>query len=155
MKILIAVDGTAASHAAARLAIALSRAGVPVDALVLHVQAPFHRRIAQFTSRTARDALRAERSRAVLAPVLEALVRLRVPCRALTDLGPPAERIVALAERERVDAIVMGGGRIADQVMARTDIVVTMPPSGRPGVLERYALPVGLGALAALMWAAD
>jgi hypothetical protein len=39
--------------------------------------------------------------------------------------------------------------------MARTDIVVTMPPSGRPGVLERYALPVGLGALAALMWAAD
>jgi nucleotide-binding universal stress UspA family protein len=155
MKILIPVDGKATSDAAVRLAMALFRAGVPVEALVLHVQAPFHRHLAQFTSRSARDELRGERSRAVLAPALEKLVRLRVSCRALTELGPAAERIVAVAERERVDAIVMGGGRIADEVMARTDIPVTLPSSGRTSVLERYALPVGLGALAALMWAAD
>jgi nucleotide-binding universal stress UspA family protein len=134
---------------------ALFRAGVPVEALVLHVQAPFYRHLAQFTSRSARDELRGERSRVALAPALEELVRLRVPCRALTELGPGAERIVAVAERERVDAIVMGGGRIADEVMARTDIPVTLPSSGRTSVLERYGLPVGLGALAALMWAVD
>jgi nucleotide-binding universal stress UspA family protein len=155
MKILIPIDGSRSSQAAVRLAIALFRAGAPLEALVLHVQAPFHRHVAQFTSRAARDALRAERSRATLAPALEELVRLRVPCRPLTERGQPAERIAAVAERERVDAIVMSGGRIADQVMARTDIAVTMLPYRRTSVFERYALPVGLGALAALMWAAD
>ena len=155
MKILLPVDGSAGAHAAVRLTIALFRAGVPVEARVLHVQPIFHRHIAQFSSRAARDALRAERSRAALAPALEELVRRRVPCTALTELGQPAERIAAVAARARVDAIVMGGGRIADQVMARTDIAVTLAPSGRANAFERYALPVGLGALAALIWAAD
>jgi nucleotide-binding universal stress UspA family protein len=89
-----------------------------------------------------------------------------VPCVSLTELGRPAERIAAAAERERVDAIIMGVGRhpawlgwlnpsIAEQVMARTDIAVTVLPQGRASALERYALPVGIGALAALIWAAD
>ncbi len=166
MKVLIPLDGSAASHGAVRLVISLFRAGVPVQALALHVQPPFHRHIAQFTSRAAREALRSERSRAALAPALEELVRFRVPCVSLTELGKPAERIAALAERERVDAIMMGVGRhpawlgwlnpsIAEQVMARTDIAVTVLPYGRPSALERYALPVGIGALAALIWAAD
>ncbi|HSU75464.1 MAG TPA: universal stress protein [Burkholderiales bacterium] len=155
MKILLPVDGSARAHAAVRLVVAFFRAGVPLEARVLHVQPRFHRHIAQFTSRAARDALRAERSRAALAPALEALVRMRVPCSALSELGEPAERIAAVAARERADAIVMGSGRIADQVVARTDIAVTTVPEGRAGALERYALPAGLGALAALMWAAD
>jgi hypothetical protein len=49
----------------------------------------------------------------------------------------------------------MNAGRIAEQVMARTDIAVTMVGSGPGSALERYALPAGLGALAALVWAAD
>ncbi|HYY61816.1 MAG TPA: universal stress protein [Burkholderiales bacterium] len=166
MKILIPLDGSAAARAAVRHAIALFRTGVPVQALVLHVQPRFHRHIAQFTSRAAREELRAERSRAALAPALEELVRFRVPCSSLTELGQPAERIAAVAERERVDAIVMGVGRhpawlgwlnpsIAEQVMARTDIALTALPYGRASALERFALPVGLGALAALIWAAD
>ena len=155
MKILLPVDGTARTQAAVRFAVALSRAGVPLEAIVLHVQPVFHRHIAQFTSRAARDAFRAERSRAALTPALEELVRLRVPCRALTERGQPAERIAAVAVRERMDAIIMAAGRTAEQVMGRTDIPVTMAGGGPPSALERYALPAGLGALAALMWAAD
>jgi nucleotide-binding universal stress UspA family protein len=166
MKVLIPIDGSAAAQAAVRHVIGLSRAGVRVEALVLHVQPPFHRHIAQFTSRAARDGLRAERSRAALAPALEELVRFRVPCTSLTERGTPAECIAALAERERVDAIVMGIGRhpawlgrlnpsIAEQVMARTDTAVTVLSYGRASAFERYALPVGLGALAALIWTAD
>lgn len=155
MKILLPVVTSTASRAAVRFVVALCRAGVRVEALVLHVHPPFHRHIAQFTSRAARDAFRAERSRAALAPALEQLVRCGVPCAALTERGTAVERIVAVAERHHVDAIVMGDGRIAEDVMARTRIAVSIVPGRPASALQRYALPAGLGALAALMWAAD
>jgi nucleotide-binding universal stress UspA family protein len=89
-----------------------------------------------------------------------------VPFRALTELGSPAERIAALAEREGVDEIMMGVGRhpawlrwlnpsIAQGVMARTDIPVTVFARGRPGRLERFALPAGVAGLAALLLTAE
>jgi len=57
---------------------------------------------------------------------------------------------------------VMGTGRhpqwlrwlnpsIAQAVMERTDIPVTVLARGRAGALERYALPAGLAGLAALL----
>ena len=40
---------------------------------------------------------------------------------------------------------------IAQGVMQRTDIPVTVLARGRTGALERYALPVGLAGIAALL----
>jgi len=113
-----------------------------------------------------RDALRAERSAAAMAPAIEALSRTRLPFRAVSELGNVAERIAAVAKREGVDEIVMGTGRhpqwlrwlnpsIAQAVMERTDIPVTVLARGQAGALERYALPAGLAGLAALLIAAE
>lgn len=166
MKLLIPVDGSQAALAAVHHAIALHRAGVAVRAMVLHVQIRLHRHIGQFSSRSARDALRAERSAAALAPAIELLSNSHTPFAALTDVGVPAARIATVAERESVDEIVMGVGRhpqwlrwvnpsIAQGVMARTDIPVTVLARGRVGALQRYAVPAGIVGLAAVLWAVE
>jgi nucleotide-binding universal stress UspA family protein len=166
MKVLIPLDGSIAAGAALYHAMALFRAGVPIRAVLLHVQPRFHRHIAQFTGRAARDALRAERSAAALTPAIEALTRCELPFVAMTEIGTPAECIARAAEREAVAEIVMGVGRhpawlrwlnpsIAEAIMARTDIPVTVLARGHAGAFERYAVPVGLAGIAALLWAVD
>jgi len=162
MKVLVPVDGSQAALAALLHVGSLSHSGIPVETLPLNVQPRFRRHVSQFSSRASRDALRAERSAAAMAPAIEALSRTRLPFRAVAELGGVAERIAAVAERERVDEIVIGTGRhpqwlrwlnpsIAQAVMQRTDIPVTVLARGRAGALERYALPAGLAGLAALL----
>jgi nucleotide-binding universal stress UspA family protein len=84
----------------------------------------------------------------------------------MTEVGMPAERIAAVAEREQVDEIMMGVGRhpawlrwvnpsIAQGVMERTDIGVTVFARGQAGMIERYALPAGVAGLAALLLTAE
>ena len=166
MKVLVPLDGSSAALAAVRHVESLARARVPVQAVLLHVQMRFHRHIAQLTSRAARDAIREERSARALSPAVERLSRARIPCVAMTACGAPGERVAAVAERERVDEIVMGAGRhprwlrwinpsIAEEVMQRTDIPVTVLARGHASRLERYAVPAGIVGLAALLLTAD
>jgi len=166
MKLLIPVDGSQAALAAVHHAIALNRAGVDLQAVVLHVQPRMHRHIAQFSSKSARDALRAERSAIALAPAIELLSKTKTPFVALTEMGVPAARIAAVAEREGVDEVVIGVGRhpqwlrwlnpsISQGVMARTDIPVTVLARGHVGALQRYGVPAGIVGLAAVLWAVE
>jgi len=166
MKILVPVDSSKAALAPVAQLAALRRAGIEVEALVLNVQPRFHRHLAQFTTRAARQALREERSRAAMAQAIEQLAAAGVPFRAMAEVGVPAERIAAVAERENVDEIMMGVGRhpgwlrwvnpsIAQGVMARTDIGVTVFARGQVGMLQRYAVPAGVAGLAALLLTAE
>ena len=75
MKLLIPVDGSQASLAAIAHAGSLHRSGVRVEAILLNVQPRMHRHISRFSSREARDALRAERSATAMAPAIETLTR--------------------------------------------------------------------------------
>ena len=166
MKILIPVDASQAALAPVDHVAALVRRGVKVEALVLNVQRRFPQHIARFTRKADRDDLRAERSRAAMAEAIERLSQAGVPFRAMTELGVPAERIAAVAERENVDEVMIGVGRhpawlrwvnpsIAQGVMELTDIPVTVLARGRAGAFERFALPAGLAGLAALLYAAE
>ena len=162
MKVLVPVDSSTAALAPIAHLQALARSGVALEVLVLNVQPRFHRHISQFTTRRAREALREERSRIAMARAIEALSRTRLPFRVFSEVGAPAERIAAVAMRERVDEVMMGVGRhpgwlrwlnpsIAQGVMARTDIPVSVLSRGRPGLLERFALPAGAAGLAVLL----
>lgn len=164
MKILVPVDGSQAALAALLHVGSLAHAGVPVETLLLNVQPRFHRHIGQFSSRATRNALRAERSAAAMAPAIEALSRTRIPFRVVSEIGGVAERIAAVAKREQVDEIVMGTGRhpqwlrwlnpsIAQAVMEHIDIPVTVLARGQAGAMERFVLPAGLAGLAALLLA--
>jgi nucleotide-binding universal stress UspA family protein len=166
MKILIPVDASQAALAPVDHVAALVRRGVKAEALVLNVQRRFPQHIARFTHKADRDGLRAERSRDAMAEAIERLSQAGVPFRAMTELGVPAERIAAVAERENVDEVMIGVGRhpawlrwvnpsIAQGVMELTDIPVTVLARGRAGAFERFALPAGLAGLAALFYAAE
>jgi nucleotide-binding universal stress UspA family protein len=166
MKVLIPVDSSKAALAPVSHLAALRKAGVEVEALVLNVQPRFHRHVAQFTSRSAREALRAERSAEAMARAIEALSTAGVPFRAMTEVGSPAARIAAVAEREQVDEVMMGVGRhpmwlrwvnpsIAQGVMERTDVAVTVFARGQASAMERFAVPVGVAGLAALLLTAE
>jgi nucleotide-binding universal stress UspA family protein len=163
MKILVPVD---ASNAALVPIAHLADTKTKAEVLVLNVQPKFPQHVARFTSRAARDALRAERSSAAMARAIEALSLAGVPFRALSEAGAPAERIAAVAEREGVDEIMMGVGRhpawlrwlnpsIAQGVMARTDVPLTLFARGHSGAFERFALPAGVAGLAALLLTAE
>jgi nucleotide-binding universal stress UspA family protein len=166
MKILVPVDASEAALAPMPYLESLARSGVQLAVLVMNVQPRFHRHIARFTSRAARDGVRAERSRAAMARAIEALSIAKLPFRAFSEVGRPAERIAALAEREQVDEVMMGVGRhpawlrwinpsIAHGVMERTDIPVTVLARGQAGAFERYAVPAGVAGLAALLLAVE
>ena len=166
MKVLVPVDFSSAALAPIEHLAALARLGVKLEVLVLNVQPRFHRHVAQFTSRGARETLRAERSRAAMARAIEALSLKQIPFKALAEVGAPAERIAAVAEEERVDEVMMGVGRhpqwlrwvnpsIAQGVTARTDIPVTILARGRAGALERYGVPAGLAGLTLLLIAGE
>jgi nucleotide-binding universal stress UspA family protein len=166
MKVLVSVDASSAALAPIAHLQALAHAGVDLEVLLLNVQPRYHRHISQFSSRAAREGLRAERSRAAMSRAIEALSLANIRFRALAEIGRPAERIAAVAERERVDEVMMGVGRhpewlrwlnpsIAQGVMARIDIPLTVLARGRAGVLERYAVPAGVAGLAALLIAGE
>jgi nucleotide-binding universal stress UspA family protein len=162
MKILVPVDASSVALAPIAHLQALARSGVEIEVLLLNVQPRFHRHVAQFTSRSARDLLRQERSQLAMARAIEALSHTRLRWRAFAEVGRPADRIAAVAAREQVDEIMMGVGRhpgwlrwlnpsIAQGVMARTDIPVSVLARGQAGIFERYAVPAGVAGLAALL----
>lgn len=166
MKVLVPVDASEAALAPINHLAALARSGVRLEVLLMNVQPRFHRHVAQFTSRRARNAVREERSRAAMARAIEALSEARIPFTALTETGLPSERIAAVAEREEVDEVIMGVGRhpawlrwlnpsIAQGVVARTDIPVTVLARGQAGAFERYVVPAGVAGLAALLIASE
>ena len=165
MKVLMPVDASSAALAPIKHLVSLHRMN-PIEVLVLNVQPRFHRHVSQFSSRSARDELRAERSREAMARAIEELSLAAIPFRAVSEVGLPAERIAAVAEREAIDEIMMGVGRhpawlrwvnpsIAQGVMERTDIPVTVFARGQAGAFERYAVPAGVAGLAALLLAVE
>ena len=165
MKVLMPVDASSAALAPIKHLVSLHRMN-PIEVLVLNVQPRFHRHVSQFSSRSARDELRAERSREAMARAIEELSLAGIPFRAVSEVGLPSERIAAVAEREEIDEIMMGVGRhpawlrwvnpsIAQGVMERSDIPVTVLARGQAGAFERYAVPAGVAGIAALLIAAE
>ena len=166
MKVLIPIDGSDASLAPLHFVEQLRRERDDIEVVLLNVQPHFRRHVSRFSTRALRDGMRAERSAAAMARAVGVLSGGSVPFRTLTEVGLPAERIAAVAQRERVDEIMLGVGRhpawlralnpsIAEGAMARTDIPVTVFARGQASALERYAVPAGAVGLAALLIAAE
>ena len=162
MKVLVPVDGSRAALAPIEHLVSLKRSNVPLEVLVINVQPRFHRHISRFSTSTDRDALRAERSGAAMAGAIDALSSAGIAFRTVSEVGQPAERIAEVAQREGVDEVMIGTGRhpawlravnpsIAQGVMARIDIPVSVFARGKAGLFEKYAVPAGVASAAALI----
>ena len=166
MRYLIPIDASPASLVPLDHLERAARRGASVEAVVLNVQPRFHRHVSQFTRKADRDALRAERSRAATMRAIERLSQAGVPFRVVAEVGDVAERIATVAAKERVDEILIRTGRhpawlrwlnpsVAQAVLARTDVPVTVFARGKQSTLERYVVPAGVAGLAALILAVE
>ena len=162
MKVLVPVDGSTAALAPIGHLVTLKRSNVPLDVLLINVQPRFHKHIARFSTLPTRNALRAERSTAATSRAIELLSAAGIAFRTVSETGLPAERIAHVAERERVDEVMIGTGRhpawlravnpsIAQGVMALVDIPVSVFARGKAGLFEKYAVPAGVAGAAALI----
>src|SRR5262249_31253679 len=134
LKYLVPTDGSPASLAPIEHLERMARCGIKLEAVLLNVQPRFHRHIAQFTRKQDRDAWRAERSLAAIAPAAPRLKNARIPVKLVSEAGNLEERIAAVAVAERVDDVLR---------------------SDRRNPAARYLLPAGIAGIAALLLAAD
>ena len=163
-KILIPVDGSANALRAVRHVVNRFLAVPNVGEVhLLHVRHPFSQHVAHFVSKRNRDGYHREQAEKALQPARDLLNLHSVPHASHFDVGDTAETINGLAQRLRVDEIVMGTSRkntltrlIEDSVtskvleIARVPVeVVTGAPASR---WARIGVPAGVGAaLAALV----
>ncbi len=167
-KILLPVDASRnAQHAVRHVAREFGRTP-DFEVHLLNVQAPFSRHVARFAAKRDRDDWHRQEAEAVLAPLAALLDRARVPYASHHKVGRKAETIAAEARRLGCDHIVLATARqnsltrmveasVTNRVLDLTSVPVEVVVGDSISRLERYGIPLGLGAgLGALvMLAAD
>jgi nucleotide-binding universal stress UspA family protein len=157
LKILVPVDGTSNSRHAIRHVIDEYTKHPGSEVHLLNVQAPFSRHVAQFVARANRDAYHKEQGEAVLAPLRKMLDVARVPHAEHVRVGKRAETIAGEAKRLRCDHIVLATARknsltrmvqasVTNRVLDLTSVPVEIVVGDSVSKLERYGIPLGLGA---------
>jgi len=167
LKVLIPIDGSENSLQAVRHVITRIFADASLEVHLLHVRAPFSRHVAQFASKKNRESYHREMADRALKPAQELLRQHSIPHASHIELGDRAGTIDRVAQRLRVDQIVMGTARknsltrlLEDSVTNRVLEIARVPVEVIAGTevskLEKYGLPAGIGAaLAALIVASD
>jgi YjbE family integral membrane protein len=165
LKVLVPVDASANTAFALRRVASefASRGGLEVH--LLNVQPMLSRHVGQFIGRRTREGYHLEQAEKVLQPARRLLERAGVPCTTHVRVGAKAESITDEARRLRCDRIVMGTARkdsltrmledsTTNQVLERATVPVEVIAGRSVSRLERFGLPMGLGAAMALAVAA-
>jgi hypothetical protein len=126
MKLLIGVDGSAASLEAVRHVIALKRAGLHVQAVLVNVQPPAN--LYEVVTAHDPDVLREVRGAAgadLVAPAEALLAGAGIGYELEVAGGEAAPLIVELAENYGCEGIVLGRGEVAQAVADIATLPVT------------------------------
>jgi YjbE family integral membrane protein len=157
LKVLVPVDGSRNARDAVRHVIREFRKSPSFEVHLLNVQAPFSRHVAQFVAKNDRDSYHREQSKAVLAPLVVMLDEFHVPHAEHVKLGPKAETIADEAKRLQCDHIVLATARknsltrmleasVTSKVLDLTTVPVEVVVGDSVSKLERFGIPLGLGA---------
>ena len=157
LKILVPVDASRNAQHAVRHVIGEYRRHPGFEVHLLNVQAPFSRHVSQFVARSDRDAYHKAQAEAVLAPLREMLENASVPFAQHVRVGRRAETIADEAKRLKCDHIVLATARknsltrmvessITNRVLDLTSVPVEVVVGDSVSRLERYGIPLGLGA---------
>lgn len=157
LKILVPVDASRNALHAVRHVIAEFRKNPGFEVHLLNVQTPFSKHVARFSARQDRDAYHKEEGEAVLAPLRTMLEEARVPFAEHIRVGGRAETIADEAKRLSVDHIVLATARknsltrmveasVTNKVLDLTTVPVEVVVGDSVSKLERYGIPVGIGA---------
>jgi len=162
-RILVPIDATPQSLEALRATLR-EGAGAIERIELLNVQPLFHRHVARWVSRTARESWRAERSAAALAPARRLLEGSAIAWAAHTAVGHVGPAIASAARELHCDEIVLGATRrgalgrlisnsVTAQLLETSTVPVRVVPGRAAPRFERVALPAGLGLIALLLLA--
>jgi nucleotide-binding universal stress UspA family protein len=121
------------------------------------VQMPFSRHVAQFVARHERDDYHRREADRVLEPLSALLDAARVPHAVHRKVGRKAETIAQEARRLACDHIVLATARknsltrmvessVTQRVLELTPVPVEIVVGDSISRLERYGIPLGLGA---------
>jgi len=166
-RVLIPVDGSDNSLQAVRHVVNRFLADSAMEVHLLHVRVPFSRHVSQFASKRSRESYHSDMAQRALTPAQTLLQRHGVPHATHIELGSKAETIDRVAQRLRVNQIVMGTARknsltrlLEDSVTSKVLEIARVPVEVVAGTgvsrFERFGLPAGIGAaLAFLLMAAD
>jgi nucleotide-binding universal stress UspA family protein len=165
MKILIPVDGSDNSLKAVRHAIQRFLGNGATEIHLLHVRAPLTQHAARFISRRNRAAWHREEAEKALQSARELLQQHGVPFAAHVELGERAATIDRVAQRLRVNQIVMGTARknsltrlledsVTAKVLALARVPVEVVVGDSVSRLERMVVPAGIGAVVVFLLAA-
>lgn len=157
--ILVPVDG---SHHDARAVSAALRDGPDTRIELLNVQPLLHRHVADRLPRSAIDSWRAQRSSEVLERARRQVEVAGAQCATHTVAGPVTLSIVKSAQRLAVDEIVLCAPRrgpigrllansVAVRLLEASPIPVRVVPAESKPMLDRLALPAGLGLVALVL----
>ncbi len=167
MKILLPVDGSANSLHAVRHVVNRFLGDSGMEVHLLHVRAPLSQHIARFVSRRDREGFHRDEAERALAPARDLLNQFGVPHADHIELGEKAATIHRMAQRLRVNQIVMGTARknsvtrmiedsVTNKVLEIAQVPVEVVAGQSVSKLEKFGIPAGVGAaLAFLLVAAD
>jgi nucleotide-binding universal stress UspA family protein len=166
LNILIPVDGSRCALEGVKYVIQERKQHEePMHVHLVNVQPRLPRDVTRFARHEEVHAYQVECADKALSGALALLDEAALPHSMHIRKGDVIESIVACARALHCDRIVMGTARknalvrffegsIINRVIARSDIPVEVIARERGTLLERFGIPVGLGAGLMLLWAA-
>ena len=161
-KILIPVDGSANSMQAVRHAVNSFLNDSRMEVHLLHVRVPFSQHVSRFVGKRNRESYHREMADKALRPARDLLNRHGVPYATHIDLGEKAATIHRVAQRLRVNQIVMGTARknsftrmledsVTNKVLEFAQVPVEVIAGQSVSPLEKFGVPAGVGAAVAFL----
>ena len=165
VKVLLPVDGSRNSLAAVQHVVNECLSQGVKEVHLLHVRTPINQHAARFISKRDRAAYHRAEAEKVLQPARALIQKHGVPFASHVELGDKAETINRVAQRLRVDRIVMGTARknsftrmiqdsVTNQVLEIARVPVEVVAGGGVSNLERFGIPAGVGTAIALLYVA-
>jgi nucleotide-binding universal stress UspA family protein len=160
-RVLIPVDGSPRSLEAVRVVLGEgSREIARID--LVNVQPQLNRHISGWIGKQQRDAWRADRAAQALRRAVQMVTVAGIPLQTHVALGPIAAAIAKAARQLKSHEIVIGARRrnprerlVVNSVSTRLLEISTVPvrviPCDDPPLIERLAVPAGLGLIALLV----
>lgn len=165
VKVLLPTDGSPNSLAAVKHVVSECLSKGVNEVHLLHVRTPINQHAARFISKRDRAAYHRAEAEKALEPARALLEKHGVPFAYHIELGDKAETINRVAQRLRVDRIVMGTARknsftrmiqdsVTNQVLEIARVPVEVVAGSGVSNLERFGIPAGVGTAIALLYVA-
>jgi YjbE family integral membrane protein len=165
LRVLIPIDGSRNALHAVRHVVNEYQRNHELEVHLLNVQRPFSRHVARFVARQDRASFHREQADKALLDARSLLDAVQVPYQTHVEVGDRAEVICDLAQRLDCHHIVLGTARkssltrmledsVTSRVLERTSVPVEMVAGEAVSKLERYGIPIGVGAAIGLLWLA-